>query len=459
MTLIKKIKDKKVNFEFNKEYIRVVNEKIQNNDALFITNSFKEIHPADAADIIENLNENDREKLIKLNNFKIDPEVFIELNESIQSEIIKYLSSETIVSILKNLESDNAIKILENLDEKNKEIVLNSLPPTDRFALQESLSYPEDTAARLMQREFTAIPSNWSVGQTIDYLRENKDLPEEFLEIFIVDNEFRPIGTVPSSKVLRTPRDKKMESIMLETQLLIPVDMDQEEVGHLFENYNLNSACVVDKSNKLVGMITSDDVLTVLKEEAEEDALRLAGVGDEEITDGVFKKTKRRFNWLLLNLFTAFLATWVISIFGATIEQMVALAFLMPIVASMGGNAGMQTLAVTIRTLATNELTENNFIKTVSKELGIGILNGVIFALISALIVQLWFKDIKLSLIISISMVLNMIVAGVFGILVPVTLKRMKIDPAIASSVFVTTITDVIGFLSFLGIGAYFFLG
>jgi len=458
MTLVKKIKDKKVNFEFNKEYIRVVNEKIQNNDAEFITNSFKEMHPADTADIIEHLSENDREKLIKLNSFKIDPEVFIELNESIQSEIIKYLSTDTIVSILKNLESDNAIKILENLDEKNKDVVLSSLPPKDRFILQESLSYPEDTAARLMQREFTAIPSNWSVGQTIDYLRENKDLPQEFLEIFIVDSEFKPIGTVPSSKVLRTPRDTKMQSIMLETQLSIPVDMDQEEVGHLFENYNLNSACVVDKSNKLVGMITSDDVLTVLKEEAEEDALRLAGVGDEEITDGVLKKTKRRFNWLLLNLFTAFLATWVISIFGATIEQMVALAFLMPIVASMGGNAGMQTLAVTIRTLATNELTKNNFVQTVSKEFSIGILNGVIFALISAIIVQLWFKDIKLSLIISISMILNMIVAGLFGILVPVALKRMKIDPAIASSVFVTTITDVIGFLSFLGIGAYFFL-
>tara|TARA_B100002003_G_scaffold242299_1_gene265155 strand:- start:29 stop:1408 length:1380 start_codon:yes stop_codon:yes gene_type:complete len=459
MTLVRKIKDKKVNFEFNKEYIRVVHEKIQNNDAEFITNSFKEMHPADTADIIEHLGENDREKLIKLNNFKIEPEVFIELNESIQSEIIKYLSTDTIVSILKNLESDNAIKILENLDEKNKDVVLNSLPPKDRFILQESLSYPEDTAARLMQREFTAIPSNWSVGQTIDYLRENKDLPEEFLEIFIVDNEFKPIGTVPSSKVLTTPRDTKMQSIMLETQLSIPVDMDQEEVGHLFENYNLNSACVVDKSNKLVGMITSDDVLTVLKEEAEEDALRLAGVGDEEITDGVLKKTKRRFNWLLLNLFTAFLATWVISLFGATIEQMVALAFLMPIVASMGGNAGMQTLAVTIRTLATNELTKNNFIQTVSKEFSIGILNGIIFAIISALIVQLWFKDVKLSLIISISMVLNMIVAGLFGILVPVALKRMKIDPAIASSVFVTTITDVIGFLSFLGIGAYFFIG
>ena len=458
MTLIKKLKDKKVNFEFNKEYIRLVNEKIQNNDALFITNAFKEIHPADAADIIENLNENDREKLIKLNSFKIDPEVFIELNESIQSEIIKYLSSETIISILKNLESDNAIKILENLDEKNKNIVLNSLPPKDRFALQESLSYPEDTAARLMQREFTAIPSNWSVGQTIDYLRENKDLPEEFLEIFIVDNEFKPIGTVPSSKVLRTSRDTKMQSIMLETQLSIPVDMDQEEVGHLFENYNLNSACVVDKSNKLVGMITSDDVLTVLKEEAEEDALRLAGVGDEEITDGVFKKTKRRFNWLLLNLFTAFIATGVIYMYEDAIKEMVLLAVLMPIVASMGGNAGMQTLAVTIRALATKELSAGNFSKIVTKEFIIGILNGIIFAVITGTIVQLWLDQINLSILIAVAMILNMIVAGLFGILVPVALKRMKIDPAVASSVFVTTITDVVGFLSFLGIGAYFFL-
>ena len=459
MTLVKKIKDKNVNFEFNKEYIKVVKEKIINNDAIFINNSFKEMHPADAADIIEHLTENDRENLIKLSSFKIDPEVFIELNESIQSQIVKYLPSNSIVDIIKNLESDDAIKILENLDEKNKETLLNSLPPKDRFALKESLSYPEDSAARLMQREFTAIPNNWSVGQTIDYLRENKDLPDEFLEIFIVDSEFKPIGTVPASKVLRTSRESKMQSIMLETQLSIPVDMDQEEVGHIFENYNLNSACVVDKSNKLVGMITSDDMLTVLKEEAEEDTLRLAGVGDEEITDGVFTKTKRRFNWLLLNLLTAFLATWVISIFGATIEQMVALAFLMPIVASMGGNAGMQTLAVTVRAIATNDLSENNFVKTVTKEFAIGVLNGIIFAIISALIVQLWFKDIYLSLIISISMVLNMIVAGLFGILVPVSLKRFNVDPAIASSVFVTTITDVIGFLSFLGIGAYFFYG
>jgi len=459
MTLVRKIKDKKVNFEFNKEYIKVVTDKIANNDAVFISNSFKEMHPADAADIIEHLNENDRENLIKLNNFKIDPEVFVEINESVQSEVIKYLSKDSIVYILKNLESDDSIKILENLDEKNKNDILRSLPPKDRFVLLESLSYPEDSAARIMQREFTAIPSNWSVGQTIDYLRENKDLPEEFLEIFIVDNEFKPIGTVPSSKVLRTSRETKMISIMNESQLSIPVDMDREQVGHLFENYNLNSACVVDKNNKLVGMITSDDILTVLKEEAEEDALRLAGVGDEVITDGIIKKTKRRFTWLLLNLFTAIIASIVIGFFQEDIEKVVALAVLMPIVASMGGNAGMQTLAVTIRTIATNELTKNNFSQNIIKEFSIGILNGIIFAIISAIVVQLWFNDATLSLIISISMVLNMIVAGLFGILVPVSLKKINVDPAIASSVFVTTITDVIGFLSFLGIGAYFFYG
>ena len=456
MTLIKKIKDKKVNFEFNKEFIKVVTDKISSNDAEFLSNSFKEMHPADAADIVEHLSQNDRESLIKLNNFKIDPEVFVELNESIQSEMITYLSSDSIVNILKNLESDDAIQILENVDEKDKNTILGSLPPKDRFALLESLSYPEDSAARIMQREFTAIPNNWSVGQTIDYLRENKELPEEFLEIFIVDQEFKPIGTVPSSKVLRTPRDTKMMSIMSESQLLIPVDMDKEEVGNLFENYNLSSAAVIDKSNKLVGMIAYDDVLTVLKEEAEEDTLRLAGVGDEEITDGVITKTKRRFNWLLLNLFTAFLATYCISLFGATIEQMVVLAFLMPIVASMGGNAGMQTLAVTVRSLATQDLTKNNFTNNIFKEFNIGVLNGIIFAIISSIIVQIWFDDFQLSLIISISMVLTMIVAGLFGILVPVTLKKMNIDPAISSSVFVTTITDVIGFVSFLGVGAYF---
>ena len=459
MSLTKEIPEKKVNFEFNKEFINVLSNKIKDNDTAFLNKTLKELHPSDSADLIENLIPENRIKLIEIEGFNLDPEIFIELNESIQTEIFILLSTESIVNILRRLESDNALKILENLDEKKKNTVLDKLPPKDRFILQEGLSYPEDSAARIMQREFTAIPSNWSVGQTIDYLRENKDLPEEFLEIFIVDSDFKPIGTVPSSKVLRASRDSKMNLIMSEMQVLIPVDMDKEEVGRIFENYNLISAGVVDKTNKLVGMITGDDVVTVVKEEAEEDVLRLAGVGDEEITDSVLKKTKRRFNWLLLNLFTALLATWVISKFGATIEQMVALAFLMPIVASMGGNAGMQTLAVTIRAIATKELSSGNLTQIVTKEFIIGVLNGIIFAAITALIVQLWFKEINLSILIAVAMVLNMMVAGLFGILVPVSLKKFNIDPAIASSVFVTTITDVIGFLSFLGIGAYFFYG
>ena len=458
MALPKSAETKKVNLDFNKEFIDTFTQNIEEGNVVFINQTLKDLHEADVANLIENLSPDTRTKLFEIESFNIDPEIFIELNESIQSEVLQLLSIESLIKIIRRLESDNAIKILENLSKEIKEKVLEKLPPKDKFLLQEGLSYPEDSAARIMQREFTAVPNNWTVGQTIDYLREEKDLPEEFLEIFIVDNDFKPIGTVPSSRVLRTARDLTMNSIMTEMPVLISVNMDKEEVGLTFENYNLVSAGVVNKENKLVGMITADDVVTVVQEEAEEDALRLAGVGDEEITDSVMLKTKRRFNWLLLNLFTALLATWVISFFGASIEQMVALAFLMPIVASMGGSAGMQTLAVTIRAIATKELSKSNFNRVVGKEFLIGILNGIIFAIITAVIVQFWFKEINLSLLIGISMILNMIVAGLFGILVPVSLKKFNIDPALASSVFVTTITDVIGFLSFLGLGSFYFL-
>jgi len=458
MSLAKSTGNKKVNLDFNKEFISLFSEKIQSNDIKFINQTLKDLHESDVANLIENLLPETRVKLIELEEFNINPEIFIELNESIQTEVLKIVSIDSIVNIVKRLESDNSIKILENLDKEKKILVLDKLPPKDRFLLEEGLSYPEDSAARIMQREFTAVPSNWTVGQTIDYLRENKDLPEDFLEIFIVDNEFKPIGTVPSSRVLRASRESKMNLIMSVMPVLISVNMDKEEVGHTFENYSLVSAGVVNKHNKLVGMITADDVVTVVQDEAEEDVLRLAGVGTGEITDSVIVKTKRRFNWLLLNLFTALLATWVISLFGASIEKMVALAFLMPIVASMGGNAGMQTLAVTIRAIATKELSSGNFNRVVGKEFLIGILNGIIFAIITGLIVHLWFKDYNLSLLIGVSMVLNMIVAGLFGILVPVSLKKLNIDPALASSVFVTTITDVIGFLSFLGLGTFLFL-
>ena len=458
MSLIKSIGNKKVNLDFNKDFITVFSEKINISDIQFINQTLKELHPSDTANLIENLSFETRVKLIEIESFIIAPEIFIELNESIQSEVLHLITIDSIAEIVKRLESDDAVAILENVEIDKKNKILDKLPPKDRFLLEEGLSYPEDSAARIMQREFTAIPSDWTVGQTIDYLRESKDLPQEFLEIFIVVNEFKPIGIVPSSRVLRTARDSKMSSIMREMPVLISVNMDKEEVGTTFESYNLVSAGVVNKNNKLVGMITADDVVTVVQEEAEEDVLRLAGVGNEEITDSVFVKTKRRFNWLLINLATALLASWVISIFGAEIEKVVALAFLMPIVASMGGNAGMQTLAVTIRAIATKELSSSNINKIITKEFFIGVLNGIIFAIITGVVVQLWFKQFDLSIIIAASMVLNMIVAGLFGILIPVTLKKMNIDPALASSVFVTTVTDVIGFLSFLGIGSLVFL-
>jgi len=458
MSLIKSIGNKKVNFDFNKNFITTFSDKINISDLNFINQTLKDLHPSDVANLIENLPQETRVKLIEIESFNIAPEIFIEFNESIQGEVLQLLSIDSVSNIVKRLESDDAVAILENLDLDKKNLILEKLPPKDRFLLEEGLSYPEDSAARIMQREFTAIPSDWTVGQTIDYLRESKDLPQEFLEIFIVDNDFKPVGIVPSSRVLRTSRDSKMNLIMREMPVLISVNMDKEEVGHAFENYNLLSAGVVNKDNKLVGMITADDVVTVVQEEAEEDVLRLAGVGDEEITDTVLVKTKRRFNWLLVNLATALLASWVISIFGAEIEKVVALAFLMPIVASMGGNAGMQTLAVTIRAIATKELSSSNINKIIGKEFLIGVLNGIIFAIITAGIIQLWFKQVDLSIIIAASMILNMIVAGLFGILIPVTLKRMNIDPALASSVFVTTVTDVIGFLSFLGIGSLVFL-
>ena len=458
MSLIKSIGNKKVNLDFDQDFITTFSNKINVSDLQSINQTLKNLHPSDVANLIENLSYEIRVKLIEIESFHFAPEIFIELNESIQSEVLQLLSLDSISNIIKRLESDDAVSILENLELDKKNLILEKLPPKDRFLLEEGLSFPEDSAARIMQREFTAIPSDWTVGQTIDYLRESKDLPQEFLEIFIVDNDFKPIGIVPSSRVLRTARDSKMNLIMREMPVLISVDMDKEEVGQAFESYNLVSAGVVNKNNKLVGMITADDIVTVVQEEAEEDVLLLAGVGNEEITDTVFVKTKRRFNWLLINLATALLASWVISIFGAEIEKVVALAFLMPIVASMGGNAGMQTLAVTIRAIATKELSSSNIKKIITKEFFIGVLNGIIFAIITGAIVFIWFKQIDLSIIIAASMVLNMIVAGLFGILIPVTLKKMNIDPALASSVFVTTVTDVIGFLSFLGIGSLVFL-
>jgi magnesium transporter len=309
-----------------------------------------------------------------------------------------------------------------------------------------------------MQTDLVSVATDWDVGRTIDYLREEEDLPEEFLDLFVVDELSRPIGVISLSQILRSPRPTLMREICDETQVIVPAEMIQEEVALLFEKYDLTTAGVVDAEGRLIGMITVDDVMEVAREEFEEDVLRLGGVGEETVDDGVIQASAKRFTWLLVNLGTAVLASVVIGMFEATIEQMVALAVLMPIVASMGGNAGTQTLTITVRALATKELTTYNALRTFRKELAVGFLNGFLFAALAGLLTMFWFNDLPdanlLGAIIAGAMIINMVVAGISGVALPLLLERLKVDPAIASGVFVTTVTDVIGFLSFLGLAS-----
>ena len=443
-------------FEVTKELIDSLTILIDEKKVGEINIALNALHPSDAAELLSNLPEQSRSDLFLLETIELKADTIVELNNTLQKDILNKLPANAIVNILNELESDNVLKIVSNLNKEKKLAVYEKIPLKEKQLIEEVLNiYPEDSAARLMQTEYCAVSPNWTVGETIDYLRENEDLPKEFLQIFIVDNFGKLIGSVPSSRVLRNPRNIKMNNIMDRRPVLINGDLDKEEVGNLFEQYNLVSAGVIDRNKKLIGMITADDILTVVKEEGEEDVLKLAGVQDEEVTDNAFKITKKRFIWLLINLFTAVIASRVIGLFDENIEKVVALAVLMPIVASMGGNAATQTLAVTIRLLATKELTTDNLFKIINKEFCIGFLNGLFFSIISALFVFFWFYDFKLSILIGISMIINMIFAGLSGIIIPVMLEKYKIDPAIASTVFVTTITDVIGFLSFLGLASF----
>ena len=443
-------------FEVTKELIDSLTILIDEKKVGEINIALNALHPSDAAELLSNLTEQSRSDLFLLETIELKADTIVELNNTLQKDILNKLPANAVANILNELESDNVLKIVSNLNKEKKLEVYEKIPLKEKQLIEEVLNiYPQDSAARLMQTEYCAVSPNWTVGETIDYLRENEDLPKEFLQIFIVDNFGKLIGSVPSSRVLRNPRNIKMDNIMDRRPVLINGDLDKEEVGNLFEQYNLVSAGVIDRNKKLIGMITADDILTVVKEEGEEDVLKLAGVQDEEVTDNAFKITKKRFIWLLINLFTAVIASRVIGLFDGNIEKVVALAVLMPIVASMGGNAATQTLAVTIRLLATKELTTDNLFKIINKEFCIGFLNGLFFSIISALFVFFWFYDFKLSILIGISMIINMIFAGLSGIIIPVMLEKYKIDPAIASTVFVTTITDVIGFLSFLGLASF----
>lgn len=415
------------------------------------------LHAADVADLYEQLSKGDRQLIVALTG-GLSAEVLSELEDEVRDEYLESIAPEAVAEKVSELDSDDAVALIEDMEDEDRQAVLDALPAEDRTALEESLSFPEDSAGRMMQRELVAVPPYWTIGQVIDMLRDGEDLPDDFFEVFVIEADRKPVGTVPLSHVMRAKRDMKVSSVMAEEQRFIPAEMDQEEVAYLFNQYHLISCAVVDRYGRLVGMITADDIVDVVEEEAEEDILALGGVREGDINIGIFEMARTRFTWLLANLPTAILASIVIGLFGSSIERMVALAVLMPIVASMGGNAGTQTMTVSVRALATRELTPANALRVINKEFMVALLNGAALSVVTGLVAWFWFSDPQLGAVIAIAMIINMVAAGLAGILVPIGLDKLGIDPAIASSVFVTTITDVVGFFAFLGLAAWWLL-
>ena len=440
------------------DFVGAVTETVDAGDATRLRDLTAGLHEADFADLMEWLRAEERERFVTLLDRDFNYAALPELDETLRDEILDVMQSDTVAEAVTELDSDDAAYLLDGLDPDEQAEVLAKISITDRLAVERSLEFPEDSAGRLMQIELVAVPPFWTIGQTIDYMRKTDDLPNSFIEVFVVDPGFHLVGTIPVSRILRTSRETKVDDVMLKEQTIFHVDDDQEDVAYKFEQYNLTSAAVVDASERLVGVITIDDIVDVIQEEVEEDIHRLGGVGDEEITDTVWATTRNRFTWLLINLGTAVLASLVISLFDATIEQMVTLAVLMPIVASMGGNAGTQTMTVAVRALATRDLGSLNALRVVGRETTVGFLNGVLFAIIMGLVTHFWFGNPQLGVVIGAAMIVNMIVAALSGILIPLALDRFDIDPAIASGVFVTTVTDVVGFFAFLGLAAVWLL-
>ncbi|MDA9770730.1 magnesium transporter [Emcibacteraceae bacterium] len=412
------------------------------------------LHNADIADVFEQLSDHHRRILTSVIGSEMEPEVLSELDDSTLDDVIAEMDDQDVARAISQMESDDAVHVLEDLDQEEQRKIIDALSYEDRIAIEEGLSYPEDSAGRLLQKNLVSVPGQWSVGKVIDYFKTDKELPNEFYEVFIVDPMHHPIGTVALNKIIRSDRDILISEIMEEELKLVPVEMDQEEVAYLFRHYDLTSMAVVDDSGRLIGMITVDDVVDVIDEEAEEDLMLLSGIADTDITESVIEASKNRVIWLIINLATAILASMVIALFDATIEQMVALAVLMPIVASMGGNAGTQTMTVTVRALATRELTTSNAKRIIFREFSIALLNGIIIAVLIGGLSWAWFNSSALGGVMAVAMIINIIMAGLAGILIPIGLDKINIDPALASSIFVTTITDVIGFFAFLGLAA-----
>lgn len=443
--------------DFDDSDISDITRALRADNHIQVTTLLADLTPADTAELIEKIDPLQRLNLLATHGDELDPEVFIYLQEDILVGILNQMSAHQVASILAMLDTDDALGLISPLDSDFRTEIIRNLSAKTRVAIEEGLNFPEDSAGRLMQREVVAIPQFWTVGKTLDYLRAAaSELPEQFLDLFIITPAHHIVGKIPLSRLVIAGRSEKIETLAIEETYPIPADMDQEEVALLFKREDLTSAPVIDDAGRLLGVITVDDIVHVIADEAEEDFMKIAGVSDGDFYRDIKHTAGSRFRWLFINLFTAVLASWVISFFEATIQEIVALAVLMPIVASMGGNAGTQTLTVAVRALATHELSSTNMWRAIGKETLIGGLNGVGFAVIAGLFAGFWYMSPALGLVIGMAMIINLVVAGLMGAVIPVVLDKLGYDPAESSAVFLTTFTDVVGFFAFLGLAAVF---
>lgn len=433
------------------EFVRQVLESLSDDNDESTYDLVEPLHPADIADLFELFEKDDRAVLAAAITDLMSSDVVAELNDYVREDMIEALPPEAVAEIVEQLETDDAVQLIEDLDLPDQRAILAEVEPEDRAAIETALAYPEESAGRLMQRELVAVPESMTVGDLIDYLRRTDDLITEFWEIFVVDHRYHPVGSCQLSWILRTPRDIALTDVMKRDQTLIPVDMDQEEVALRFQKYALISAAVVDESGRLVGQMTVDDMVHIISEEAGEDALLMSGAGEGDINEPLRDAYSARVRWLIANLGTAVVASAIIAFFGTAIEKLVALAVLMPIVASIGGNAGTQTMAVTIRAIAMNQLTRSNTRRILLRELKVALMNGATVAVLIGIATALIFTP-ELGAVIAAAMVVNIVISGLAGVLVPVAFERLDQDPAVASSVFVTMITDSMGFFAFLGL-------
>lgn len=441
------------------EEIKDIVEAVRAQDSDTITSVLEDLNSADTAELLAKINVEDRSELITNFAESLHPEIYTEMDSELSRATLSEMPAAQVAEIISQLESDDALLLIEPLEPAFQKEILRKLSAKTRSAVEEGLSYPEDSAGRLMRREMVVIPEFWTVGKTIDYLRQAADeIPEDFFDIFIIDPAYHLTGEVPLNRLVCAKRSEKIRDLKLDEMHPIPAEMDQEHVAHMFRRENLVSAPVVDVNNRLIGMITIDDIIDVIDEEAQEDILRLAGVDQGDLYRAVISTASARFRWLFINLLTAILASIVISFFDTTIETIVALAVLMPIVASMGGNAGTQALTIAVRALATRELSGANTMRVIWKETLVGFLNGFLFAVIIGFTAALWFASPMLGVVIASAMAINLVFAGFCGTTIPILLDKYGSDPAVASTVLLTTVTDVVGFFAFLGLAALFLL-